>query len=548
MLTWHGSLLYLALVEATLLVTAALMGRRVLYAVEAVSAAATLLILAPVVALSPEPLGGLYSSIALSRLHLLALSLVILVASSLWLLEGQRPGRSPLARLLRLAACGLFFAALVVALPGPREGLVPALRFLTLTDEAGAQTGEQFPLLPLFGRAVQRSAHHTWSLYVYWIPLLPIALLFALRREREGRPVHWALAAWCAAFGLLALLQRRYGNDLAPAFSVAMVVVLARLGTWGGRLTGSPLAAVLAVALALLLFVPAIASYHLPGLRGSIAGLRGGPRVAASAAGTAPASLTRFALDVRAATPETAGYFAPDETPEYGVIAHANLGHALQYLARRATATDPFWAYIGPENWERSFAFLAATREEQALALAGALKARYVVTTDDAAPGTLVHRLHWRDGSGVEGAGVLEHFRLITEGPRGGRGLGRIFDARPAAAAELPYKLFEIVEGAVIEGRGTPGSEALARLVLESPAGRRFVYRAVGRADSEGWVRLRVPYASEGDAPVRAVAPWQVRIDDRWHRVEISAKQVREGRRVAVPSASGTLLPSPASG
>jgi asparagine N-glycosylation enzyme membrane subunit Stt3 len=536
MLTWHGSLLYLVLVESTLLVTAALTGRRVLYAALASSSAVTLLVLAPVLAASPEPLGGLYSSIALSRLHLIAVSLVALVSGSLWLLEGTRPGRSPLARLLRLAACGLVFAALVLALPGPREGLVPAFRFLTLSDEAGARTGEQFPLLPFFGREVQRSVPHTWSLYVYWIPLLPIALLFALRGDRERRPVHWALAAWCAAFGLLALLQRRYGNDLAPAFSVAMAVVLARLSSWTLRRTGlgSPASAALAVALALLLFVPSIASYHLPRVRGSIAGLRADPRVEAAAARSAAASLTRFALAVRRATPETAGFFAPDETPEYGVIAHANLGHALHYLGRRATATDPLWAYIGPQNWERSFAFLDATREAEALALARALNGRYVVTTADAAPGSVVHQLHWRDGNADERGRRLEHFRLIDEGPRGGRGLTEIFRAPPAGAPPVPYKLFEIVEGAVIEARAASGSEARARLVLRSPAGRELVYAAAARADAEGRVRLRVPYASEGDAPVRAVAPWQVRIDGRWHRVPVSHEQVRGGERVPV--------------
>ncbi|MBW2274117.1 MAG: hypothetical protein JRG96_12660 [Deltaproteobacteria bacterium] len=540
MLTWHGSLLYLVLVEATLLVTAALTGRRVLYAVEALSSAATWVVLAPVLAASPEPLGGLYSSIALSRLHMIALALVALVAGSLWLLEGTRPGRTPLARLLRLAGCGLFFVALVFALPGPREGLVPALRFLTLSDEAGARTGEQFPLLPLFGREVPRSAHHTWGLYVYWIPLLPAALLFALRGDRERRPVHWALAAWCAAFGLLALLQRRYGNDLAPAFSVAIAVVLARLV--GGSASRMGLASsmadrwagALAVVLGLLLFAPSLASYQLPRARSSLAALRGDPRIEAAAARSAAASLTRFALALRRATPETSGFFEPDETPEYGVIAHANLGHALQYLGRRATATDPFWAYIGPENWERSFAFLAATEEAEARVLANQLNGRFVVTTAAAAPGSVVHQLHWYDGNSREGRRRIEGFRLIDESSRDGHGLGEIFAPRTDAAPAVPYKLYEVVKGAVIESRAAPGSEAVARLELRSPMGREFVYSASTRADAEGRVRLRVPYASEGQAPVTAAAPWHVRIDGRWHRVSISEPQVRRGRTVHV--------------
>ena len=66
LLTWHGSLLYLALVEGILWIAAAFTGRRDLYRVQAASALATWIVLAPLVWVFPEPLGGAWSAIALS--------------------------------------------------------------------------------------------------------------------------------------------------------------------------------------------------------------------------------------------------------------------------------------------------------------------------------------------------------------------------------------------------------------------------------------------------------------------------------------------------
>ena len=81
LLTWHGSLLYLAPAEAILLLAGILTGRSRLLAGQAISALVTALMITAWLMISPTPLGGPYSSIALSRLHCVAMLAVTATSS-----------------------------------------------------------------------------------------------------------------------------------------------------------------------------------------------------------------------------------------------------------------------------------------------------------------------------------------------------------------------------------------------------------------------------------------------------------------------------------
>jgi hypothetical protein len=208
--------------------------------------------------------------------------------------------------------------------------------------------------------------------------------------------------------------------------------------------------------------------------------------------------------------------------PAYGIVSHANLGHALQWVARRATPTDPFWEYIGPENWDRAFGLLNASREARAVELAAELRARYVVVTPGPTRGRMNDRLFRDDGLRSERLPALLRFRLVTEGPRGGRPIQATFEAPVERPDDfVPYKLFEIVRGARLEIAAAPAARVEARLGVRTPTGREFVYSTIVRAGAEGIARLRVPYANahEGDdrGPHEVVtdAVWRVRIDGR---------------------------------
>ena len=548
LMTWHGSLLYIALAESTLVVAAAFSGRHRLHAAHAASALLTLGIVAPILSVFPEPLGGLYSSIAPSRLHLIAIAAVVVVAGAGWWRESGAPAeRSGFARLSLLAAVGLAFGVLVLALPGPREGLEPAFRFMTMTDAAGSQTAEQFPLFAGAGKAAAQSAIELWGFFAYLIPLLPLAL-FAWSHvgvPHDRRYATLVLAAWAAFFGFLTITQRRYGNDLSATASVGFAVMgaLAARGLRQRFRVSEIRSAAIVLAIGAALIAPPVLSLYMPWGRKSFAKLtvddyRKIPP------GTVGWSLYRFLVMVRGATPPTSGYVSAEGVPEYGIASHANLGHAIQWVARRGTPTDPFWEYIGPQNWNRAFGLLAARDEARAVELADELSARYIVVAGGSKQGGLGERLYSSDGARRGAWPALTHFRHITEGPLGGAGiheLGGRHAAREAGTHDVPYKLFEVVEGAQLEVASTAGSEVEASLTVTTAVGRRFVYSTRSVSGAEGIAHLRLPYSSyrPGDAVhganassyrTRGAPFWAIAIDGkRVGRIAVSESAVLGG-------------------
>jgi asparagine N-glycosylation enzyme membrane subunit Stt3 len=518
LLTWHGSLLYLALLEASLLGIALLAGRREVQAVQALSALGTLLLVAPLLATFPTPLMGLYSSIALSRLHLIAVAGAGTVAAVGWWYEARavRPTRLA-ARVTVTGVAALLFVAGVFSLPGPRDGIEPALRFLTMTDAAGAKTVEQFALFSIFGRSDPDTALNTWGLYAYGIPLAPVSLILWAMRRRS--PSALVVAAWAGFFGALALSQLRYGNEAAASVCVGFAVGGAQLRALFHRRLGlgsaPSLAAVLLLGVAL--YLPPIRNLYLPWAGRAWVELSASPGEAVPPLATPGWALHQFLVGVRAVTPETSGYVAQGVEPEYGVVAQASLGHALQWVARRATPTDPFWEYIGPANWKKAFALLDARDEGSAVGLAGALRARYVVASAGAAQGSLLDRLYQDDGLRSDPLPALQRFRLVTETSS----IGGALEARPARGAGLghvvprtPYKLFEVVPGAQLEVSAPPASAVEVSVPVQTPTGRAFVYRLATRTPETGVATFRVPYANTPNG--RSIGPFGVRVGPRW--------------------------------
>ncbi len=551
LLTWHGSLLYLAAVEGVLWVAAAVTGRRDLYAVQAGSALVAVAVVAPLVWLFPEPLGGAWSAIALSRLHVTAMCAVAAVSGGLWWLEGRGSTRSASARLVWTLVLGLGVIAVLGLLPATRSGIEPALRFVTLQDGVGHRTGEQLPLFSFLGRASGRPVWEVWGLLGYALPVLPFATVWAAARER--RPAAWVVAAWCAWFGTLALVQRRYGNDLGPAAAVGFALVIAAVAHRGGSIAASrtgagvPVSAI-AVVLGLLLLSPPVFGEWLPRLARSAQAMGKEPPLVDPALRTPAGSLTRFLEQVRQLTPETSGYFDARIAPEYGVVSHANFGHAVQNIARRPTPTDPFWAFIGVDNWDAAFGLLSAKSEKEALDLARQLRARYVITHASADPGGFEAWLHHHDGLQKGPRPAARHFRLVTEGPKGGAHIAQVLEVRDDESAgsrrtpgldDLPYKLFEVVEGAVIQVRAERGETVDVELRLETPSGREVVWKGHANAASDGFARLRVPYSTSATSAsstpsqsVRALAPYRVTVGSRSVAVPVDEDDIQQGRAV----------------
>ncbi|MFT5697093.1 MAG: hypothetical protein ACI9QQ_003077, partial [Myxococcota bacterium] len=101
----------------------------------------------------------------------------------------------------------------------------------------------------------------------------------------------------------------------------------------------------------------------------------------------------------------------------------------------------------------------------------------------------IVVRLHRDDGSASGAGRGLGHFRLIAE--------GRADDALQGASGyDAPYKLFEVVEGAILDVGGEPESRATAEVLVRTKAGRGFTWRTTARVAGNGRALLHVPYAS----------------------------------------------------
>ena len=544
LLTWHGSLLYLAIANGLLLAAAVAGGSLAALRAQASAALACAAGLAPIVFLSPLALGGPFSSIALSWLHVLATLAVASVVAGLWAAARWDPGAGPARRLAMATLGGVLFLSAAALIPALREGLWPAFQFLSQADQVGAVTGEQNPLFGVAAGRVGANPMRSWGWLAYAIPFAPWVALWAWASPRNpGRcgPGLVLLAGWALFFAALTLDQRRYGNDFAPAFSLlfglAALGVLQRpaVGASGARWREA-IRAVGVGALLIALLWPAINAVYGPRARASLTALESGRPPSLQAKRSVAASLAGFMAEVRRVTPETGAYLTPGPDPAYGIIAHANLGHAIQYGARRATATDPFWWYIGRENWDASFAFLAARGESEALAWAEVLKGRYLITHAEEAKGSVAQRLHAGEGAAEPGRPALTHFRLIVEATPGGRGVGEIF--RPRRDERAPYKLFEIVPGAELVIETGAGERVSLLLDLRSNQGRRFQYRAGAVADAKGEARLRVPYSTEvapaPGAPRRTVALGLYRVESggRVEALRVSEDAVLGGEEV----------------
>ncbi|MDJ0867445.1 MAG: hypothetical protein QNK03_15145 [Myxococcota bacterium] len=525
LISWNGSLLYVVLAEGTLL--SALVGSgwgRHLRGYAAGLALTGALVAPMRLAFSP-PCGGPWSAIALSNLHLLALALACTTALVMLGWERVRPASGAGARLARLAGTGLVLAALPLLWPSLRRGLGVGLGFVALQDLAGAATYEQMPLVPIGTRrpaipAVRLFGHLVWAL-----PLLPFVALAAARDPSRRLPA-LVLAGWLAPLVVLTVSQVRYGNDLAAPGSIALALGIGRAAWTATPLVGRRLAAALAVSLVLALQVPPLWTMlrSLSAVPGHLRGALPEARLVSSPLG----SLMAFAREVARVTPATGDFLDPAAEPPYAVAANANLGHTLRYYAQRPVPADGFWAWLDAENFSRATALLETTDEAESVAIADRVRARFVVTAagPGGAPRTLASRLQRDDGNATAELPRLERFRLITEGPRGGRPLTDLRGLRRPRRV-VPYKLFEVVPGALLEVEAEVPVEASITLV--TPLGRRFSYRARAAPDADGVARLRVPYASQTEAPVRAAGPWKIRVGEREWSAAVSDAQVLSG-------------------
>jgi dolichyl-diphosphooligosaccharide--protein glycosyltransferase len=532
---WLGSFAYLAVAELAAVGVATALARGRVLRIEAASLPLTALLVAPLAVPSPASPGGPFSPFELSWLHVTAC-----LAAALWALACERAALRAAGagrRLLRAGFLGAPAAAALLALPGVASGVLGAAGFVG-GDLWASVNPEQQPLFQAVGGrrfAIVLFGHLGWVL-----PLAPLVLALGAWGSRERAPLALA-ACWAVPLTGLAVRQSRFATDAAPTASLAFAVALGWLsGALAARLHLRGLAAALPVcALGAAALWPTVSLEHLPQWRATLAGLRATPGDAALA--SAAGSLHRFAETVRAVTPETAGFLDPSRTPEYGILGDPSLGHALHYVARRPTPSDNLGVHIGERNLMATLRVLLGPSLEGALAELERMRVRYLVTSWQPAypPGSLLYQLHELDGAATAHRGALARFRLVAEGPRGELPLAAALAAPRPRADVVPYKLFEVVAGAVLEVALPPGRTARVSLPLSVAGGRRTFYRTRAEADADGFARIRVPYATGAGGLVRSDGPYRVEAGGTTTCVEVSEADVREGRTVRVAPGVG---------
>jgi|AP95_1055475.scaffolds.fasta_scaffold02968_2 asparagine N-glycosylation enzyme membrane subunit Stt3 len=539
MLTWHGSALYLPIGEAALILAFCATHRRDALLADAASALASAACLAPFVLLSPAATAGAFSATELSGLHLLGLASIAGLCLAGVALQRLRPMPSALGRTLRITGVAGALGALALAIPEIREGLLHALDFVAKRDDWGDTVQEQLPLFFFEGRLTGLGGLIRMGGFAFLIPLVPVAFALLDRRPALRNQARF-LCAWSLLLAALALYQMRFANDFAPVACVgfALLLSMAAEGLAAHTRLSRPSASVLAWVVGGALALPSFALALTPLAAASLSHLAGSPSPHDRALDSIAGTQFRFAQRVYDSTPVQPGcrpYDSREERPHYGVLAHPALGHVLHLVAERPTPADPFGPYIGDANYRKVIRFLAAPNEADALALAADLKTPFVATAagiGSRADFPMDHRLHQDDGSAAGDQPHLERFRLITESSLDGVPIAQLFGR--SDVVRVPYKLFEIVAGAPLEIRATPGVVVEASLRVTTWNRRGFFYRARGRAGSDGWARIRVAYASGARGDVATADAYELRSGDWRGRALVSEEAVTRGLPVRV--------------
>jgi dolichyl-diphosphooligosaccharide--protein glycosyltransferase len=537
-LLWPGMLLHVAAIEAALAVYALTRRERApaaAFALQlALAHAIALALVAPFALPARWTAFGAFSPVVLSGFQpwlLGALSLAWAGCAAAW--RRDAAGGSPARRLL--FAAGLV-VALGVASAWAFPGLVAAAgdpwHWFAGADSFQRSVGESLPLFRQGGEPTLKIAFARLSAFSL---LVPLALGVGVRRAlRSPAPApQLACFAWACVLAAATIVQRRFFNaasvGVALLFALALVEAQRELARRFPRARIRVLAALALAAVALLL--PTLQTYAWDA--GNVwRALRGkDPRLTPST--QERVAIAELASWIRTATPIPSEWLDASARPAWGILAPWEIGHVLEYTARRPTVSDNFGNDIGSENYERALRYFQSD-EASAAALLEALSVRYVVSQRDtdflgAAPpaDSMAIGLFERDGSAQAGAAALARHRLVHDAKP------LYFTARPN---EPRYKVFEFVRGAEIVGESAPGAQIRATLELRSNRGRPFRYAALAVAGDDGRYALRVPYATEGGPPGIEVAPaYLLACDGEQQAVTVDESAVQTGARIDGP-------------
>ena len=387
---------------------------------------------------------------------------------------------------------------------------------------------------------------------LFW--LLPVIFLYACLRplwSHGSKPKSLLLLLWFVTTGSMAVLQIRF----TPAFSLPLCIYwglflldIQRFTSWLGKKRGKQ---------HLYQWIPV--PFYLFIALASLAGALNQPRQ--------PVSSLIFSVfrDIARITPESKHVEEPDKKPRYGILAHWNWGHHLNYLSQRPNIANPFgqaqWYLKGVQD---SYRFLLMEDEDEALALCRQLEARYVLASASSrflssyaryltllAPDrlkgsdpkeylkqhhmcTLTNRMLLSDGlaettsESCEKPEPLKRFRLLYE--------SALQEKDRITGKQTSYfKLYERVEGVHLYGRAEPNTPVRIEIPIRTNQERDFIYIQNLWADDEGRFETRLPYATENtNLPCGPAGAYRISVSGESRELHTSEQAVLSGGVLAI--------------
>jgi asparagine N-glycosylation enzyme membrane subunit Stt3 len=402
-----------------------------------------------------------------------------------------------------------------------RTGATDAWAWLARGEEFQSVVRESQPLLWSRGAFQLRTGVEFLSGGLFFAPFAIAALLW--RARGQARADLGVLAAWGAVFLALALAQKRFVVDFAPALALLLAAALeaglSAVAPQRRRLLGAA-----AVAAALVLVLPVLAWYQTRPAAG-----RSRAQKMALTVGTA-----RW---LREHSLPTSSWLTPGPPPEYGVLAPWGYGHALRYVAQRPMVQDNFGDDVGAEGFAAAEAYFSAPSESAGVEILERLRVRYVLVAPTGSghghgygPKSLFARLRLQNGRAADGGAPIaitslsRHRLLYESAPLGAR------------ESEPQWMLFELIPGARLVGAAAPGAAVEASLELRTQRGRSFRFVAHAAADANGRYELVLPYASGARGEIESAAHYELKSGGKVAEVPVAEEQVQRGEQVTGPA------------
>lgn len=438
-------------------------------------------------------------------------------------------------------------ACALMAIPSLRQAVLHGLGYLNRTDPWLEGVTEAQPLFSTEGIFLRFWAEALLSYGVYLVPAVLVLTLFQRKWKIQPscqEPTFFFILTGLSVLVTLGQKRFTYYSAAPVALSMAWLAVLA--GDWvvhrtisGARWTGL-LRTLSAFLLIVVWMWPAIK--ELRGLPGRYI------RV--------PLEIEQSLLWLRENSP------APDsEQPEYGVMGSSwSFGHWIQYFADRPVLNNGF--HRNRKGNTEAIRFLLSRREKDGLKVLERNRVRYILFTDlsfglpgyarilGENPERVVRierekgsRRYYRPGPDYQiilGNRLYLFDGLISQPGRPAefsQGLRLVYES-PERLQAMGYlasvvKIFERVPGAILAGKGRPGSEIELKGQVRTPRGRRFAYRCSAVADASGEFELTVPYSMAGNDRIGFAEPPKLNLEGRIWEVILSEDDVLSGRMIA---------------